>query len=610
MMMASGMFVATSCSDFSDYNTAPVSTDATAENTLWENISGNANLSDFASVLKRVGYDEKLNTSHTYTVWAPVNGSFNMDSLAALSDSKVQKEFVENLIADYAHIESDVNDTTIYMLNEKLLKFRNKNTGALTFDSKAILANANNASIFNYPSTNGLLYTVVNPATFRYNAYEIIDESADVASTFDTFVKKYEQKILDTEKSVKGEIINGQQHYDDSVIVTSNTFTERTLGALLDNEDSLYTILIPNDQAWEKAYNNITKYYKYIPTLNYQDLSNTAVGATKGGAVQGSRLPQTATGATFTLGATVGSTATTLASAPSDSQFETTQAYWTDSISKRYITNYLAFSETDKKYNSKLVSGEAFVKGDTLYTTRDNKISNPADIAAATEKIIELSNGHARILNDYPFLAKETYLPTIKTRNVARSIVSNTSTNAYTTVNVRNYEGLVKLDDDDTEFRYVKADISSTSSYAPEMDFYIPNVRSATYDVYLVTVPGWWGEEDSLDHKPYCLRVDLNYTDASNTLHNARFNGDTIVESGIKNVKTFIVGQEKVDTVKLGRVTFPVCYVNTEAKPNIKVMHVFSSFNASRKKTYEQELRIANVILRPVYDEDDNATKE
>src|SRR5574344_1326005 len=123
MLVAGGMFAATSCSDFSDYNTVTGSTDPSADNTLWENISGNANLSDFASVLKRVGYDKVLSASHTYTVWAPVNGSFNMDSLKNVTDAKVEKEFVKNLLADYSHKEGDLNDTTVYMLNQKLLKF-------------------------------------------------------------------------------------------------------------------------------------------------------------------------------------------------------------------------------------------------------------------------------------------------------------------------------------------------------------------------------------------------------------------------------------------------------------------------------------------------------
>ncbi|MDO4173005.1 MAG: hypothetical protein Q4D28_09930, partial [Prevotellaceae bacterium] len=137
IVVAGGMLAATSCSDFSDYNTAVGSTDPSADKTLWENIAANEKLSDFAEVLQRVGYDKVLNASQTYTVWAPLNGSYNKDSLLALSDAKIEREFVNNLIAYYAHKETDPNDTTIFMLNEKLLKFTNKNSGALAFDAKS-----------------------------------------------------------------------------------------------------------------------------------------------------------------------------------------------------------------------------------------------------------------------------------------------------------------------------------------------------------------------------------------------------------------------------------------------------------------------------------------
>ena len=85
MMVAGCMLAATSCSDFSDYNAIEASAEPSADKTLWENIKANANLSDFAEVLEKVGYDKVLNASHTYTVWAPVNGSFDKDSLFSLS---------------------------------------------------------------------------------------------------------------------------------------------------------------------------------------------------------------------------------------------------------------------------------------------------------------------------------------------------------------------------------------------------------------------------------------------------------------------------------------------------------------------------------------------
>lgn len=601
------MLAATSCTDFSDYNSVPESSQATAENTLWENISSKSELSDFASVLKRVGYDKVLSESHTYTVWAPVNGSFSLDSLKDISDERVISQFVQNHIADYSHMETDVNDTVVYMLNEKLLKFRNKGTNAMTFDGNRILTNGN---VYNFPSLNGTLYVMNNPSTFRYNAYEIIKEQGGIAKFFMNYVNKYETSRLDEEKSVKGEIRDGVQHYDDSVMIVNNSFVRNTLNAQLENEDSLYTILIPTDIAWTNVYDKVKELYHYISPISYQDLS--LVGDTKGGTCPTST---TGTARATIMAANTGTKSTSLQAAPADAEITETPAYWTDSVAKRIITVRSTFSETNKRYNKKLSTGEKFVENDTLYSTNRRFCANLPYLDEMTEKVIGLSNGHARIINEYPFSAKDTYCPTIRTNRVGRIVTATGST--WNRVRVSGLPSeVVTFEDDVTDgiLTYVKASLPTTANAAPELDFYLDDVLSTTYDVYAVIVPGWIDNEvDGYTPKPYSLRFDINYTDASNNQVAGRFNGEGLVMSnditGLTRVPAFLVAEQKVDTVKLGRVTFPICYAGTEAKPNIKVMNTLATFNATNKRKYEQELRVANIILRPVENEK-NATKE
>lgn len=52
--------MAASCSDFEDYNTVPTDVTASANKTLWENISADSELSDFAALVKKAGYDDEL----------------------------------------------------------------------------------------------------------------------------------------------------------------------------------------------------------------------------------------------------------------------------------------------------------------------------------------------------------------------------------------------------------------------------------------------------------------------------------------------------------------------------------------------------------------------
>ncbi len=595
MAVAGAMLAAVSCSDYDDFNTAPSAVDPAADKTLWENIASNPELSEFKSVLERLGYDEVLDASHTYTVWAPVNGSIDMNYLNGLSDEKAEKVFLKNMIANYAHRENDLSDTVIYMLNEKLLKFANKKSaGGMTFDGKRVLANQNDPSVYNYPSVNGLLYMVEAPSDFRYNGYEYIFETAGVADSLMEYVLRYEKRVLDEANSVKGPIRDGVQHYDDSVIIVSNSLIGQTLNSQIENEDSMYTVLIPTDEAWVDAYNRISSYYKYIPTISYQDLSSTQVGFTKG------------TSGTI-MKANVGAVTVNLTTAPADAKLQETGPYWTDSITKKLITQNLIYSDGHKKYNGKLASGIPFTETDTLYSTSRRYLTNLPALDAATVETVRLSNGRARILNAYPFTAENTYAPTIKTLNVGR-VLANPSGGTYSTVSYFGVDDSICTLDPEEEgiLTYVKADVPEGSNYAPELDFYIPNVLSTTYDIYAVIIPKCFEfeyrdipEEERL---PYTLYFDINYTDASNTQISGRFDGDTIQvgNANVKKVEPFLVAQDKIDTLKLGRLTFPACYVGTGAMPNIKVMHSVSSFLSSYKKKYEQVLRVANIILRPV----------
>ena len=595
-----------SCSDFSSYNSVVESSNPSADRTLWENISAKGELSDFAQILQTVGYDAVLNAPTTYTVWAPVNGTFNKDSIMALAqDAKTKKKVIEQFVydhlANYSHLESDPNDTVVYMLSKKLIRFSGKNTNSLTFDGKAINWGDD---AFNTPSSNGILYTLNGMVPFRPNAYENIfsDKSqygiAD--SHFNAYVKRYERIVLDKDASVKGEIVNGNQVYDDSVTVTTNSFVTSYshLNAELNNEDSLYTIIIPTDAAWQKAYDKIKSYYNYITPIKYQNLSSTS---TDFAGKKGGTCPTTSTGKATILSASAGvdaNNAATLSAAPSDAEIQDTKAYWTDSIAKRWIVRNSAFSENNRKYNSKLVSGTAFTEEDTLFSTSENKLTGLQQLDKVTVLRQKLRNGHARVISEYPFRASETYAPVIKTRIPGR-VVSTSGYGAETITLERRFfdDKFCKLDDDEVNLKYVRASLPEGSNYAPEMDFYLPDVLSTTYDIYAVVVPA------IVDGSPlpYTLRFDLHYTDANNQPQTGRFDGETLQTTiaKISKVKAFENDPAKVDTLYLGQFTFPICYYGTDAAPNIKVMSTLNSFSMSNKTKYDAQIRIANIILRP-----------
>ena len=63
----------TACSDWDDHYEAESAVTGSATSTIWQNIAENNNLSQFAALLKKTGYDQVLNASQTSTVWAPLN---------------------------------------------------------------------------------------------------------------------------------------------------------------------------------------------------------------------------------------------------------------------------------------------------------------------------------------------------------------------------------------------------------------------------------------------------------------------------------------------------------------------------------------------------------
>lgn len=604
MVAACGLLAATSCSDFYDYNDGSKAgsglndSSVTADKTLWENIESNQKLSDFAKVLKRVGYDEKLNMPNAYTVWAPVNGSFDTASVAALSDEKVKKEFLNNLIANYVHRENDPGDTVIYMLNEKLLRFSGQNTGELVFDGKPLYMNPD-LKVFNYPCTNGLLYLASAPAEFRYNAYEFFFENPGVTDLLAAYVKKYETRTIDEANSVKGPIINGVQTYDHLEVIIDNELTKTRLSAQLENEDSLYTVLLMNDETWAREYEKIASYYNYIPKITWQNLSSETMSTnhqTKGN--NKNIKPDTGKEDFF------------LTDAPVGAEFTQAEEYWRDSIVKKHLTDYMIFSEI---HNKKL-QGEGSVLGeeDSLYTTGYKLLRDLTGLDAAKDTSVTLSNGHAHILNAYPFSPKETYARVIRTREVGRVITeANYSIRNIRMINPPSELGVTLDEDDDDDYvRYVETDLSDGTYIAPEIDFYLPNVLSTTYDIYVVFVPASIAVGGDVN-KPYSLFFDLNYTDASNKQVMGRFNPETgeLVEAAngndkkIQNLK-FTIENNKIDTVKVGRMKFPICYYGTDAYPNLKVIQTHSLMMSSTKEQWEQKIRVANVILRPVSDEE------
>ena len=624
MLLTALTLVVTSCSDFNDYNTNPELGNAQATQTLWQNIQTDVRLSDFASVLKRVGYDKVLDMPQAYTVWAPVNGAINMDSLSKVKDDKVLKEFVNNHIASYVHREGDVNDSIIYMLNGKLQKFNNKNTGNLTFAGQRV--NLNNdittESVYNHPSTNGLLYSISSPAVFRMNLYDFMYELNNISDSLADVVKKYDIKILDEQNSIKGAIVDGIQTYDDEVYVYGNTlfcnyklngYTHRSrYGCTLNDEDSAYMMIIPTNEAWKIARDKMSQYYKYAAKTNYQNLSNSNVTGQSGSLASGKNSAKVRP-------ANSGSETLTLTANAVD-----VAAYWQDSLVTRFLTRDLVYSLNNKRYNNKLQEGSTEIGNDSIINTTNVYHTGIDSLRKATDEIVTLSNGYARIVHDFPFRSWESssFAPEIKVLNLGRCYPAGYyETKSYRRSLVN--PAICTLDEGENYLNYYKQKPKNADNATPiEFDFYLDDVLSTAYNVYIVTVPECFENPKVENKRKYSLFVDINYIDDSGKQIAGRFNPVTneiaTTPAKMKKIDPILCSEEKVDTVFLGTVKFGTCYkgLRTSDKksvaPNIQIMHTTKTFKSDpTANEYDNILRVANVILRPVeYDEYKSSKKQ
>ena len=103
------------------------------EGTLWQAISNNQNLSNFAKVLEKCQYKPILDGSQVFTVFAPTNDQFTLEQANALikdyeeqvaanvnqENNTVLKEFIQNHIALYNHSVSSLRTDSIVLMNGK-----------------------------------------------------------------------------------------------------------------------------------------------------------------------------------------------------------------------------------------------------------------------------------------------------------------------------------------------------------------------------------------------------------------------------------------------------------------------------------------------------------
>ena len=270
-LVCCGMTAAlTACSDWDDHYNGTGTTGG-SNLTLWETLQADEQLSDFCEVLEQtkvfrmhkktlVSYADLLAGGQAFTVVAPVNGTFNKDSLLRLvqtnqGDSVVEKFFVKN------HLSRTLKSLTAESKSMMLLNAKHVELVGNTIEGVTI-------SKANCHAKNGVLHVASQPLPYQYSLYEALCDMPEL-STIGEALRLYNEDYFDADASVSSGIVEGVPVYVDSVIIERNRFLWR-LG-LIAAEDSTYWVVAPTANGWQKAWEEAQQYFRYDNKVSKRD---------------------------------------------------------------------------------------------------------------------------------------------------------------------------------------------------------------------------------------------------------------------------------------------------------------------------------------------------
>ena len=543
--------------------------EGTNDATLWQAITQNSNLSNFAKVVHGCGFDKSLNSSQVFTVFAPTNDQFSAQEADELiagynaekgkvndDDNTVFKEFIQNHIAMYNHSVSPTSNDSIVLMNGK-----NTILTANTFGNNPILTS-------NQHYSNGVLFTIQGKAKYFPSVFEYLRKDADLDSIASFFYNpRFYRKEFMPERSVAGGLENGKTVYLDSVFVQQNDLWDM-LWAYTNEEDSTYWQVVPTNQVWKELIEEYEPYFNYDNTTPFRDSMVYT-------------LPRLAIVDGTTFSRTLNTDAHLTDSALSTSAAETyvsREYYWDNKNLHYYQFGGKSAENTQKPYL-------------------------PTGIFSDTEDIV-CSNGMVKKTNGWKINKLSTFYQWIiieaedgsSVKEVSKSENSTTHDMEPTitgvtrrVMNDNRFSGKV-WHDAFMEFQQMKTTVNHS------VTFNIENVLSnIPYDIYLVTAPALANDSNATaaERIPTKMKCSINYHDQEGKTQTE------VLQSSVSN------NPDIVDYILLSDpekgFTFPTATFGlTEAEPQITLtVETKVSATELRKKTYDRTMRIDCIMLVP-----------
>lgn len=534
-----------------------------ADMTLMQAIDNNASLSSFAQVVRQLGLDTLLASSQSLTVFAPDN-----DAMAAVSAGGASlTEFLYNHICRYTHTLGDVAQADDGILRIKMLngKYQNltNDAGRMLFGNRATVTATQGAG-------NGVLFTISDVVPFYNNIYEEIKRTDGGTTQLAEYLKSFDQYAFNPDKSTVLGVNERDETVYDSVFNFRNDWMRHYGDIYL--EDSVYTMLVPTDAAWQKQYDKIASYFR---TYGEGTLRNPASG-----------LNLTGTFAT--------------ADEKSDS---VTHAHTVE-----MLTHDLVFRKSIDVDNA---------PGDSIISTSGHVFHSPARLFANAQKR-GVSNGQFYVTDELLFDPKESWHEEIRVEaedaaNYATQYVGSTlsaSVAAYP-----QFSGTVSEDG------FLIINPTQLSFQRTTVRFRLPCTLAAAYNIYLVTVPASAVDTtlvNSESLRSTRLRFYLRYVHEDGNLKEdaviatpTDFAGGQTPTPIDATKPAFITDARRVNKMLIARnFRFPFANYSTSAfkpssedVPTTAFLRVESDVtNAAALAEFEKTMRIDCIILEPVSD--------
>ncbi len=606
----------TSCSDTWDDHYGTIN-ESVADKTLWEIISNDDQTSNFAKLAEATHYyrDEEhpqkdytfknlLDGTQLVSLWVPTNEAYTQEQwdkwmeLAKTSPYTVQQQVLANSISLWRQSATGTAVDTMIMLNGKKIVF-DKSAG--TIGGSPLLEK-------NIAASNGTLHTV-NPAVpFNYNIYEYLKDNANAKKNnmlvFHDFIVENDTTYFSEQASIEGNPDeNGNPTYVDSVYFTSNnlfnaskrfpsnTNTDQYLtynegfGAALNVEDSVFVVLLPTDNAYKQAHDNLSKYYKYAPAYidsEKGDQNNVAVRAVSNvdSLTEKSIKMDIFSPLVFNVNIQ-----------PNEAEFIgrwTLDGLLQNAAQAPYLLN---------TYRDTLRSDENWQKESLFQGTRIN-LSNGAGIVSDNWNIpaklykpdvnIEVGYGAVYNLSEYT-----NGRSTITTNSFSNELASEwvDSTGRVTHNDFYTFTPRSEASNHNIDFKLVGNDQEISES----------EVMSGKYDIYVVCVPNYYiTSSDTIygEVKKAKLGATINYNDG--TLEPTA-SGKQVKDATFSTPKDedIIYDGEKVDTILLFQdFEFPYSYKNLRQCYPTLTLTVKRTTTSSRKEGFSNIISIDRIILK------------